>query len=96
VENASVDVLPTNVWSWDRPGCRGSTIGSSGARWLKPQTLMKLTPLSGGVAGAPWAELETIAAIAERRAQAATRTIGPTPIEIQGSDRLFTFSSPSN
>jgi hypothetical protein len=56
--------------SWDRPGCRGSTIGSSEARWLKPQTLMKLTPLSGGLAGTPWAVVETIAASAAASAHA--------------------------
>jgi hypothetical protein len=52
VEKASVDVLPANVWSWESPGWRGDTIGSSGARWLNPQTLMKLTPLSGGAVAA--------------------------------------------
>ena len=49
VEKALVVVFPTNVWSWEAPGRRGATIGSSGARWLKPHTLMKLTPRSSAI-----------------------------------------------
>ena len=41
VENAFVETLPTKVWLCERPGLRGETIGSSQARWLKPQVLMK-------------------------------------------------------
>jgi hypothetical protein len=38
---ALVVVLPTKLWSCEKPGWPGNMIGSSGARWLKPQTLMK-------------------------------------------------------
>ena len=38
--------LPTKLWSCEAPGRPGKTIGSSGARWLKPQALTKFTPWS--------------------------------------------------
>jgi hypothetical protein len=48
-DDASVEVLPTNVCGWEAPCLPGDTIGSSGAIWLNPQTLMKLTPCKLGV-----------------------------------------------
>jgi hypothetical protein len=35
VENAFVDLLAKKSCRWERPGSRGKTIASSGARWLK-------------------------------------------------------------
>src|SRR5262249_19289114 len=51
-ELALVVVLPKNVWSCDRPGWPGKTIGSSGAVWLKRQRLTKLTSSKPAIVGA--------------------------------------------
>src|SRR5436190_9737691 len=43
-ERASVDVLPKNSCGCEAPGRPGRTIGSSGAEWLKRQSLKKFVP----------------------------------------------------
>ena len=97
VENAFVESLPTNVWSCEKPGWRGSTIGSSGPRWLKLQTLMKLTPRSGGEAPR---EPPAVAArtATDATANAASRRVRTPVMRIKRSRPrpLFTFSTYAN
>jgi hypothetical protein len=43
VASARIALLPKNVWSCERPGCPGYTIGSSGPKRLTVQWARKLT-----------------------------------------------------
>ena len=53
-ERAFVEVLPKNSCGCDAPGNPGRTIGSSGAKWLRRQTLKKFVPCgAGGIDAAP-------------------------------------------
>jgi len=47
-ERAFVEVLPKNSCGCDAPGSPGRTIGSSGAKWLRRQTLKKFVPCGAG------------------------------------------------
>jgi hypothetical protein len=47
-ERAFVEVLPKNSCGCDAPGSPGRTIGSSGAKWLRRQTLKKFVPCDAG------------------------------------------------
>src|SRR5215472_6332648 len=58
VEYAFVETFPTNVWSCERSGSPGRTIGSSGAEWLNRHVTRKNAPAGvEGAAAAPAASI---------------------------------------
>jgi hypothetical protein len=64
VVKAFVDAFPMNVWSWERPGLPGRTIGSSGAEWLNRHVTTKNAPDGDGAAEALQATAQAATATA--------------------------------